>query len=64
MECQHYANGNKLMVGDKINYGFIMNYANLNGEPPTTYKESDISLSLQLFVTKNNIIYQLYNKQN
>ncbi len=57
-----YGAGKRLKVGDKIQSGFVMNYANLNGTPPSEYKSSDSSLSLKMFVEHDGMLYELYKE--
>ena len=60
MTCKWYGAGKELQINDKICGGFTINYANLNGTPPSEYNSDDISLSLKLFVEKEGILYELY----
>lgn len=57
-----YGGGNKLKFGDKIVFGYTINYANLYGIPPARVHKCDAGLSLQIFVLNeiDNMIYQLY----
>jgi hypothetical protein len=63
-KLRFYGGGNELKIGDKLISGYTLLYANLYGIPPSKYRLSDVSLSLQLFVLnkKDNMIYQLYEK--
>ena len=62
MPCKWYGAGHELRVGDKICDGFTINYANLNGTPPSEYRPNEISLSLKMFVEIDGILYELYKK--
>ena len=55
-----YGAGNELKVGDKIQSGFVINYANLKGISPSEYRSDEISLSLKMFVEHDGMLYELY----
>jgi len=60
-KCRYYGGGNELKVGDVVYNGFTVNYANINGTPPSKHNPNEISLSLKMFVEKNGFLYELYN---
>ena len=63
IESKYYRGGSELKVGDTIVWGFNINYANLYGKPPQEIRKDDpISLTLNSFVCKDGLIYQLYKQ--
>ena len=62
-KTRHYGGGNELKVGDKVTWGMTINYANLYGTPPQEIKQTDpASLTLNMFVIKDSLLYQLYKQ--
>lgn len=60
---RHYGGGNELKVGDKVAWGMTINYANLYGTPPQEIKQTDPkSFTLNMFVIKDSLLYQLYKQ--
>ena len=62
---KYYSSGKEIKVGDKIIFGFTINYANVYGKQPTELTKYDLetlSLTLNSFVLpkEENLIYQLY----
>jgi hypothetical protein len=64
MKNKWYGGGKELKVGDKIIFGFTNNYANVNGTPPSTVLENNVSMTLNVFVLdeNQNMLIQLYSK--
>ena len=63
INCKLYSNGKELEIGNKVCYGFIVNYVNLNGTPSSEINPNEVSFSLQMFVEKNGTLYQLYKSK-
>jgi hypothetical protein len=63
IENKYYRGGSELEVGDTILWGFNINYANIYGKQPQEIKKDDpVSLTLNSFVCKDGLIYQLYKQ--
>lgn len=60
LTLKSYGAGNQLKIGDKICSAYTINYANLNGTPSSDYSSDEVTLSLKMFVLKNNKLYELY----
>jgi hypothetical protein len=60
MTCKWYGSGKQLKINDEICSGFTINYTNLNGIHPSDFNSNEISLSLKMFVKKDNVLYELY----
>jgi hypothetical protein len=62
-EKKHYNGGSELKVGDMVAWGLNVNYANIYGKQPQEIKKDDpVSLTLNSFVCKDGLLYQLYKQ--
>lgn len=62
---RYYGGGKEIKIGDKIIFGFVIPYANLNGNVPTKVESnSPLALTMIEFVLPKNemMLYQLYKK--
>jgi len=61
---RYYGGGKEIKIGDKIIFGFVISYANINGIIPTKVDLIPPPLTMIEFVLPKNemMIYQLYKK--
>jgi hypothetical protein len=63
IESKYYRGGSELKVGDTIIWGFNINYVSIYGKQPQEIRKNDpVSLTLNSFVCKDGLIYQLYKQ--
>lgn len=65
IKARYYGGGQEIKIGDKICYGYIMTYANLNGVPTTKFNPDKdwMSMVMVSFVLdkKTGMLFQLYS---
>jgi hypothetical protein len=61
---RYYSGGKEIKIGDKIIFGFVIPYANINGIIPTKVDSIPPPLTMIEFVLPKNeiMLYQLYKK--
>ena len=60
LTLRSYGAGNQLKIGDKICSAYTVNYVNLNGTQSSKHSSDEVTLTLKMFVLKNNQLYELY----